>query len=88
MTYSVKEIFEEILKESVTPFLKKYGFKKQNYNFRKTENGLTYIINFQSSGYNSVDYATYYINCGIFCAEFESIVGEEFIVNVGKIFMR
>lgn len=81
MTYSVKEIFEEILRESVTPFFKKYGYKKQNYNFRKTENGLTCLINFQSSGYNSVDYATYYVNCGIFCAEFESIVGEEFIAN-------
>jgi Domain of unknown function (DUF4304) len=79
MTYSVKEIFEEILKESVTPFFKKHGYKKQNYNFRKTENGLMYLINFQSSGYNSVDYAAYYINCGIFCAEFESIVGEAYI---------
>ncbi len=81
MTYSVKEIFEEILKESVTPFFKKQGYKKQNYNYRKTENGLTFIVNFQSSGYNSVDYAAYYINCGIFCTEFENIVGEEFIAN-------
>lgn len=81
MTYSVKEIFEEILKESVTPFFKKHGYKKQNPNFKKTENGLTYLINFQSSGYNSVDYAAYYINCGIYCDEFENIVGEAFIAN-------
>jgi hypothetical protein len=81
MPYSVIEIFEEILKESVTPFLKKHGYKKQNFNFRKTKNGLTYLINFQSSGYNSVDYAAYYVNCGIFCNEFESIVSEEFIAN-------
>jgi hypothetical protein len=81
MTYSVKEIFEEILKESVNPFLKKHGYKRQGMNFRKTENGLTYVLNFQSSGYNSVDYAAYYINCGIYCDEFENIVGEAFIAN-------
>jgi Domain of unknown function (DUF4304) len=81
MTYSVKEIFEEILKESVNPFLKKHGFKRQGMNFRKIENGLTYIINFQSSGYNSVDYAAYYINRGIYCDEFEIIVGEAILPN-------
>jgi hypothetical protein len=81
MTYSVKEIFEEILKVSVNPFLKKHGYKRQAMNFRKTENGLTYIINFQSSGYNSVDYAAYYINCGIYSDEFERLVGEVFIAN-------
>jgi hypothetical protein len=81
MPYSVIEVFGEILKESVNPFLKKHGYKRQAMNFRKTENGLTCIINFQASGYNSVDYAAYYINCGIYCDEFESIVGEAFIVN-------
>jgi hypothetical protein len=81
MTYSVKKIFEEILKESVNPFLKKHGYRRQAMNFRKTENGLTYVLNFQSSGYNSVDYAAYYINCGIYCDEFENIVGEVFIAN-------
>jgi Domain of unknown function (DUF4304) len=81
MTYSVKEIFEEILKESVNPFLKKHGYKRQAMNFRKTENSLTYLINFQSSGYNSVDYAAYYINCGIYSDEFENVVGEAFIAN-------
>jgi Domain of unknown function (DUF4304) len=81
MTYSVKEIFEEILKESVNPLLKKHGYKRQGMNFRKTENGLIYIINFQSSGYNSVDYAAYYINCGIYCVEFENIVGEAILPN-------
>jgi hypothetical protein len=79
MTYSVKEIFEEILKESITPLLKKEGFKKQHYNYRKTENGLIYLINFQSSGYNNVDYASYYINCGIYCNEFETLFGEKII---------
>jgi hypothetical protein len=81
MTYSVKEIFEEILKESITPLLKKDGFKKQHYNYRKTENGLTYLINFQSSGYNNVDYASYYINCGIYCNAFEKLVGEKDIAS-------
>jgi hypothetical protein len=81
MTYSVKEIFEEILKERVTPFLKKEGYKKQRYNYRKAEKGLTYLINFQSSGYNNVDYASYYINCGIYCNAFETLVGEKNIAS-------
>jgi hypothetical protein len=81
MTYSVKEIFEEILKENVNPFLKKHGYKRQSMNFRKIENGLTYVLNFQSSGYNSVDYAAYYINCGIYCDEFENIIGEAILTN-------
>jgi hypothetical protein len=81
MPYSVIEVFEEILKESVNPFLKKHGYKRQAMNFRKTENGLMYIINFQSSGYNSVDYAAYYINCGIYCDEFERLVGEAILTN-------
>jgi Domain of unknown function (DUF4304) len=81
MTYSVKEIFEEILKESISPLLKKEGFKKQHYNYRKTENGLIYLINFQSSGYNNVDYASYYINCGIYCNDFETLVSEKIITS-------
>jgi Domain of unknown function (DUF4304) len=81
MTYSVKEIFEEILKESITPLLKKEGFKKLHYNYRKTENGLIYLINFQSSGYNNVDYASYYINCGIYCNDFETLVSEKIITS-------
>jgi hypothetical protein len=81
MPYSVIEVFGEILKESVNPFLKKYGYKRQAMNFRKTENGLTYVLNFQSSGYNSVDYAAYYINCGIYCDEFERLVGEAILPN-------
>jgi Domain of unknown function (DUF4304) len=81
MTYSVKEIFEEILKESVTPFLKKEGYKKQNFNYRKSSNGLTYLINFQSGGNNNIDYAMYYINCGIYCNELEMLVGEKIITS-------
>jgi hypothetical protein len=81
MPYSVIEVFGEILKESVNPFLKKYGYKRQAMNFRKTENGLMYIVNFQASGYNSVDYAAYYINCGIYCDEFERLVGEAILPN-------
>jgi Domain of unknown function (DUF4304) len=81
MTYSVKEIFEEIRKEIITPLLKAEGYKKQHYNYRKVTNGLTYLINFQSSGYNSVDYAAYYVNCGIYCADFETTVGEKVITS-------
>ncbi len=80
MAYSVKEVNDEILKEHITPFFKKLGYKKHAYTYRKSENGLVYLFNFQSSGYNNIDYAAYYINCGIYFNEFETLVGENVLV--------
>jgi Domain of unknown function (DUF4304) len=81
MTYSLLEVFNEMVKEYLAPFLKSKGFKKQNLNFYKKENGLTFLINFQKNSYNSVDYVAFFINCGIYCAEFEALIGEEILVN-------
>jgi hypothetical protein len=81
MTYSLLEVFNEMVKEYLAPFFKSKGFKKQNLNFYKKENGLTFLINFQKNSYNSVDYVAFFINCGIYCAEFETIIGEEIIIN-------
>jgi Domain of unknown function (DUF4304) len=76
MTYSVKDIFLEIIKEDVQPFMKQNGFKKQNLNFLKAVNGFTFIVQFQSSGYNSDDFASYYVNCGIYAYVLEHKIGE------------
>lgn len=81
MTYSLIEIFGEIMKEQIAPFFKKHGYKKRNLNFYKVENGLTFLCNFQKGAVNSTDYVSFYINCGIYCDEFESIVGEEILPN-------
>jgi hypothetical protein len=81
MTYSLIEVFNEMTKEYLAPYFKYKGFKKQNLNFYKVENGLTFLINFQKNSYNSVDYVAFYINCGIYCTELEQIVGAEIEAN-------
>jgi hypothetical protein len=77
MTYSLIEVFNEMSQEYLAPYFKSKGFKKQNLNFYKEYNGLTFLINFQKNTYNSVDYVAFYINCGIYCTELEQIVGAE-----------
>ncbi|MEY4903781.1 MAG: hypothetical protein RLZZ292_1596 [Bacteroidota bacterium] len=79
MTYSLIEVFGEMVKEYLAPFLKSKGFKKQNLYFYKEENGLTFLIHFQKNAYNSADYVAFFINCGIYCADFEALVGEEIL---------
>jgi hypothetical protein len=81
MTYSLIEVFNEMVKEYLAPYFKSKGFKKQNLNFYKVENGLTFLINFQKNSYNSVDYVSFFINCGIYCTELEQIVGAEIEAN-------
>jgi hypothetical protein len=81
MTYSLIAVFNEIVKEDIAPFLKTQGFKKQNLNFYKTVNDVTFLINFQKSTYNSVDFVQFFINCGIYCADFEAFVGETILPN-------
>jgi hypothetical protein len=81
MTYSLIEVFSEMVKEYLAPFLKKQGFKKQNLYFYKEENGLTFLIHFQKNAYNSADYVAFFINCGIYCADFEALVGEEILAK-------
>jgi hypothetical protein len=81
MTYSLIEVFNEMVKEYLAPYFKSKGFKKQNLNFYKVENGLTFLINFQKSTYNSVDYVAFFINCGIYCTEIERIAGAKIEAN-------
>lgn len=81
MTYSLIEVFNEMVKEYLAPYFKSKGFKKQNLNFYKVENGVTFLINFQKSVSNSVDYVRFYINCGIYSAEVIQTIGEPVLPN-------
>ena len=81
MTYSLIEVFNEMYQEYLAPYFKLKGFKKQNFNFYKEQNGLTFLINFQKYRHNSVDYVAFFINCGIYCVELEQIVGAEIEVK-------
>jgi Domain of unknown function (DUF4304) len=81
MTYSLIEVFNEMVKEYLAPYFKSKGFKKQNLNFYKEENGLTFLINFQKSTSNSVDYVRFYVNCGIYSAEVIHTNGDPVLPN-------
>jgi hypothetical protein len=81
MTYSLIEVFNKMVKEYLAPYFKSKGFKKQNLNFYKEENGLTFLINFQKNKWNSVDYVSFYVNCGIYCTELEQKIGAEIIAK-------
>jgi Domain of unknown function (DUF4304) len=77
MTYSVKEIFEEILKESLNPFLKKHGFKKRNLNFYQRRDDLVFVINFQKGKWNSHEAVDFFINCGIYSNVLAQTIGQK-----------
>jgi hypothetical protein len=81
MTYSLIALFDEIIKESIAPFLKKQGFKKQNLNFYKKEGEVVFMFNFQKNTYNSVDWMGFFINCGIYSQEVPRTIGEPVLPN-------
>jgi hypothetical protein len=81
MTYSLIAFFDEIIKESIAPFLKKQGFKKQNLNFYKKEGDVIFMFNFQKNTYNSVDWMGFFINCGIYSQEVAQTIGEPVLPN-------
>jgi Domain of unknown function (DUF4304) len=75
----MQPIFDEIIKESVAPFLKLHGFKKRRLDFYKRENGLVFLINFQKASYNSWDDVMFFINCGIYSETFAEVTSREII---------
>ncbi len=81
MTYSLLGIFDEMIKEHIAPFLKKQGFKKQNLNFYKKEGDVIFMFNFQKNTYNSVDYVSFFINCGIYSQEVSRTIGKPVLPN-------
>jgi hypothetical protein len=81
MTYSLIALFDEIIKESIVPFLKKQGFKKQNLNFYKKEGDVIFMFNFQKNTNNSVDWMGFFINCGIYSQEVAQTIGEPVLPN-------
>jgi Domain of unknown function (DUF4304) len=65
MQQGLLKTFDEIVAEYFTPFFKNNGFKKRNLNFYQRRDDLYFIVNFQKNRYNSEDYVSFFINCGI-----------------------
>jgi hypothetical protein len=65
----LQQLFNDIIKQDVKPFLSKRGFAKKSLSFTKITESLIYMFNFQKSSGNSADNVMFYVNCGIYAAE-------------------
>lgn len=73
----LQQLFNDLIKQDVKPFLSKHGFAKKSLNFSKPAEGLIYMFNFQKSAGNSADKVVFYVNCGIYAAELVRIQSKE-----------
>ncbi|MEN2767448.1 DUF4304 domain-containing protein [Ornithinibacillus xuwenensis] len=60
------DVFHMLLKETIAPLLKAYGFKKKGKNFSKILSDIAWTVNVQSSKWNTKEEAQFTINTGIF----------------------
>lgn len=73
----LQQLFNDMIKQDVKPFLSKRGFAKKSLNFHKTTENLIYMFNFQKSSGNSADNVMFYVNCGIYAGELAQIQSRE-----------
>lgn len=73
----LQELFNEMMKKDVKPFLSKHGFTKKSLNFYKTKEDLIYMFNFQKSSGSALHQVMFYINCGIYSAELAQLQSKE-----------
>ncbi|WP_214629261.1 DUF4304 domain-containing protein [Paenibacillus agaridevorans] len=69
----LQQLFNDLIKQDVKPFLSKHGFTKKSLYFSKVTESLIYMFNFQKSSGNSADNVMFYVNCGIYAAELAQI---------------
>jgi len=70
-----------IVKNSIAPIMKINGYKKSGLTFLKHTEKFIFLINFQQSSGNSSESERFYINCGIYSAEFAETIGEQPLSN-------
>lgn len=75
----LQQLFNELIKQDVKPFLSSRGFAKKSLNFYKGTEGLIYMFNFQKSSGNSADNVMFYVNCGIYSAELAQLQAKEVV---------
>ncbi|MFS0841078.1 DUF4304 domain-containing protein [Paenibacillus sp. 1P03SA] len=77
----MQQLFKDLIKQDVKPFLAKHGFAKKSLTFSKTTEGLIYIINFQKSSGNAAEKVMFYVNCGIYAAELAQIQSKQILTG-------
>ncbi|MCC8436430.1 DUF4304 domain-containing protein [Brevibacillus sp. M2.1A] len=75
----LQQLFTDMMKQDVKPFLSKRGFAKKGLNFTKKTESLIYMFNFQKSAGNAADHVMFYVNCGIYAAELAQIQSREIL---------
>ncbi len=72
----MKEKFNQLITDTVKPFLKVNGFGKKGMNFYKKKDDLIFLFNFQSSQGNTFEQTKFYINCGIHSTKIDEVIGK------------
>ncbi|WP_165497015.1 DUF4304 domain-containing protein [Rhodococcus sp. ABRD24] len=76
MNDSVSMGFDGVERDHVRPFLKELGFRKRALVFTRVRDGLTDVLSLQRSSGNSGGNVRFYVNCGVYSAEFAAVIGE------------
>lgn len=75
---NLKTAFDEILKETIVPFFREFGFKRKSQNFYRQTNDIGQCFNVQRSQWNSYhNSVTFTFNLGFFSQEIFGIVSEK-----------
>ncbi|MGK5508554.1 DUF4304 domain-containing protein [Brevibacillus formosus] len=69
----LQQLFTDMIKQDVKPFLSNRGFAKKGLNFTKKTESLIYMFNFQKSAGNTANHVMFYVNCGIYAVELAQI---------------
>ncbi|MBG9940942.1 DUF4304 domain-containing protein [Brevibacillus formosus] len=69
----LQQLFTDMIKQDVKPFLSNRGFAKKGLNFTKKTESLIYMFHFQKSAGNAADHVMFYVNCGIYAVELAQI---------------
>lgn len=67
----MRELFKEIIKNDVKPYLAARGYSKKNLRFYRADQKLFYTFYFQNSAGNTPNHVMFYINCSIHSFELE-----------------
>jgi len=73
---TMKEKFNQLITDTVKPFLKANGFGKKGMNFYRKKDDLIFLFNFQSSQGNTFEQTKFYINCGIHSTKIDKVIGK------------
>jgi hypothetical protein len=73
----VKELFDEMIKNEIKPFLKNYGYKKIKLYFYKNINDIIFIISFHLNNRNYAGHTWFDIHGEVYSKEIDRIMGNQ-----------